>query len=172
MEAAARLLELLEQRCIRLALAESCTAGLAAHYLSRVPGCSRVLWGGWVVYDDQAKQQMLGISGETLQRHGAVSRETVRALLEGALQRAPVELVAAISGIAGPGGGSAEKPVGLVWIGAAMRDGRELIRRHTFSGTREDIQHQAAEQAIRILEQLVVSIDKDTGSGYRNESAD
>ncbi|NTU60315.1 MAG: CinA family protein, partial [Deltaproteobacteria bacterium] len=99
-----------------LALAESCTGGLVAHRVTEVPGSSAYFDRGVVVYSNRAKTELLGVPESLLQEHGAVSEACARALLRGLFDRTPAELAAAVTGIAGPAGGSPEKPVGTVWV--------------------------------------------------------
>jgi len=116
---------------LKIATAESCTGGLIAAALTEIPGSSDVFERGFVTYSNEAKQALLGVPGDLIATYGAVSAETARAMAAGALAHAPVDLVVAVTGIAGPGGGSPGKPVGLVHFTAARRDGRllEEIRR-------------------------------------------
>ncbi|MES0132774.1 CinA family protein [Mesorhizobium sp. M0029] len=138
------LLQVCQQRGIMLATAESCTGGMIISALTDVAGSSAVVDRGLITYSDEAKMEMLGVSPATLEAHGAVSRETVLEMAEGALARSRAGLALAVTGIAGPGGGSPEKPVGLVWFGVALRggpvaaelnmfadNGRDFIRRET-----------------------------------------
>ena len=111
-----------------VATAESCTGGLVAGALTEIAGSSDVVERGFVTYSNAAKMQLVGVPEATLVAHGAVSRQTAQAMAQGALARAPVALSVAITGIAGPGGGSAEKPVGLVHFAAAAKDGRLIHR--------------------------------------------
>src|SRR5205085_4926632 len=113
------LLNLCRSKQLRIATAESCTGGLVAATLTEVPGSSDVFERGFVTYSNTAKQAMLGVDPDMLLLYGAVSRETAEAMVNGALARAPVDLVVAITGIAGPRGESAAKPVGLVHFAAA-----------------------------------------------------
>jgi nicotinamide-nucleotide amidase len=110
------------------ATAESCTGGLIAGLITEIPGSSNVLERGLVVYSNAAKEDLLGVPAETLASHGAVSRETAVAMAEGALQVSRAEVAVSVTGIAGPGGGSAEKPVGLVHFACARR-GRPTVAR-------------------------------------------
>jgi nicotinamide-nucleotide amidase len=130
--AASRLLDLCRQRHLTVATAESCTGGLVAGALTDIAGSSDVIDRGFVTYSNAAKEEMLAVPLSTLQSHGAVSRQTAEAMATGALARSAVDLAVAITGVAGPGGGSADKPVGLVHFAAAARDGRlvHLERRY------------------------------------------
>lgn len=116
------LLTVLQQRSLRLATAESCTGGLLAGLLTEIPGASATLERGFVTYSNAAKTSLLGVDAQLIARVGAVSEEVARAMADGALAAAPVDLAVAITGIAGPDGGSPEKPVGLVHLAAAMKD--------------------------------------------------
>lgn len=142
--------ELLHQRGLRLATAESCTGGLVGHFISNVPGSSDYFLGGVVSYANSAKQALLGVRAETLEAHGAVSQQTVLEMARGARHALGSELGLAISGIAGPGGGSPEKPVGLVWIGLSTPEGDQAWQ-YFFSGDRLEIKTQAAQAALRRL---------------------
>ncbi|MCC7517492.1 MAG: CinA family protein [Pseudomonadales bacterium] len=119
---AAELLELLAAQGKTLACAESCTGGLIASMLTEQPGSSRVFTAGFITYSNAMKQAMLGVSETTLQAHGAVSEQTVCEMAAGALQRSGADYAVAVSGIAGPDGGTKEKPVGTVWIAWGSKD--------------------------------------------------
>ncbi len=116
----------LAARGLTVATAESCTGGLIAGALTEIAGASPVVDRGFVTYSNEAKQKMLGVKAGTLARAGAVSRETALEMAEGALKKAGTDLAVAVTGIAGPGGGSAEKPVGLVYLAAVARTGKTL----------------------------------------------
>ncbi len=136
---------------LRLAVAESCTGGLVAGSLTSVPGSSDMVERGFVTYSDAAKGEMLGVPDSLLAAHGAVSAEVARAMAEGALDRSSVDLSVAVTGIAGPSGATAAKPVGLVHISAA-RQGRDTVdERHVFSGDRAAVRLQAVEAALVLL---------------------
>ena len=122
-DAARALLDRCRRKKLTIATAESCTGGLLAATLTEVPGSSDVVDRGFVTYSDAAKQQMLGVAAETLTRHGAVSRETAEAMARGVLAQAPVDLAVSITGIAGPGGSTPGKPIGLVHLAAASTSG-------------------------------------------------
>ena len=156
---AERLVRLLVDRSLYLAAAESCTGGLAADAIIRVPGASSCFWGSYVCYTPRAKMQMLGIGEKQLNEYGLVSRETACAMALGALEKSGADIAVSITGIAGPGG-SPDAPVGTVWIAAApggnKAEGKtaEAAEFH-FSGSRNDVRRQAARQAlIQIMELL------------------
>ncbi len=133
-----------------VAVAESCTGGLVAHRITRVPGSSAYFDRAFVVYSNRAKEEMLGVPPEVLLRHGAVSEACARAMLEGVFARSPARIGAAVTGIAGPTGGSPGKPVGTVWI-AWGRPGAIRSERLRFQGTRTEIQEQTAEAVLERL---------------------
>jgi len=136
LEEAAALLAALQARGITLATAESCTGGLIAAALTAIPGSSATLLAGYVTYSNEAKARMLGVAGAMLEAHGAVSAPVAQAMAEGALADAGAGLAVSCTGIAGPGGGSERKPVGLVFIGCAGRGRETLVERHLFPGDR------------------------------------
>ncbi len=138
-----------------VATAESCTGGLVAAALTEIAGSSDVVDCGFVTYSNAAKQTMLGVSEATLKRHGAVSGETAAAMAVGALKNSQADLAVAITGIAGPGGGTKAKPVGLVYFAAASRDGNRLARARRYGkiGRRRVRQHSVAE-ALKLLQLL------------------
>jgi nicotinamide-nucleotide amidase len=146
--AARRLLEACSSRGVRLATAESCTAGLVAGCLTEHAGSSSVVDRGWVVYDNRAKTELLGVRPETLARFGAVSERCARELAEGALERSACGLALAVTGIAGPGGGTAGKPVGLVHLAVARRGGPLLHRRCLFPGDRRAVRLASVEAVL------------------------
>lgn len=131
-----------------LAVAESCTGGLVAKRVTDVAGSSGWFERGLVVYSNQAKQDLLGISADLLAQSGAVSRECAEAMARGLLVMTPAHWAVAITGIAGPGGGSPEKPVGLVWLAWAQRGGKVESEVLQLSGSREQIRAAAAEAAL------------------------
>lgn len=133
-----------------VALAESCTGGLCTAALTEIPGASAVLLCGYTVYSNEAKQRDLGVSAETLKRYGAVSEETVAEMLKGLIAKTGCSVAGAVSGIAGPDGGTPAKPVGTVFIGTASATGRNIVR-FLFSGDRAGIRRQAVETLLRML---------------------
>ena len=140
---------LLVSRGEQLATAESCTGGWIAKCFSDVPGSSEWFERGFVTYSNRAKQEMLGVKNATLIMDGAVSEATVAEMAQGALRRSAAQCALAVSGIAGPGGGTAEKPVGLVWFAWKRVDGPCRCRRHIFEGDREMVRLQAVQTALR-----------------------
>jgi nicotinamide-nucleotide amidase len=153
--AATALLDLCKGKKLMVATAESCTGGLVAGALTEIAGSSAVVDRGFVTYTNEAKEQMLGVSVETLRAHGAVSRETAEAMAQGALKHSLADLVVAITGIAGPGGGTAEKPVGLVHFAAAARDGRLTDRERRFGDLgRSEVRRLSVLEALAMLMEL------------------
>jgi PncC family amidohydrolase len=149
------ILFLLRERNETCAFVESCTGGLCAVKLTAMPGSSDVFWGGWIVYSNTAKIG-LGVSPEILERHGAVSKETVIQLAEKGRERSGASWCVSVSGIAGPTGGSTEKPAGTVWIGIAGGTTSPKGYRFLFSGTRAAVREKAGAAAFILLEQRVV----------------
>ncbi len=151
---AAALLEACRARGLMIATAESCTGGLVAALLTEIPGSSAVVERGFVVYSNEAKAEALGVPAALIAAHGAVSEPVARAMAEGAIARSRADLAVAITGVAGPGGGSAEKPVGLVHFGLAARGGetRHLERRYGDLG-RAGVRRRAVEDALALLEE-------------------
>ena len=138
----------------RLVTAESCTGGWIAKVLTDMPGSSAWFDRGFVTYSNQAKQEMLGVTAGTLQQHGAVSRETVLEMARGALASSPADFSVAVSGIAGPGGGTPDKPVGTVWLAWGTPASVEAHCEY-FAGDRAQIRVRAVERALRgLLERL------------------
>ena len=153
--AATALLELCKAKKLMIATAESCTGGLVAGALTDIAGSSAVVDRGFVTYTNEAKQQMLGVPAATLQAHGAVSRETAQAMAQGALAHSLADLAVSITGIAGPGGGTKEKPVGLVHFAAAARDGRLIHRECRFGDLgRAEVRRLSVLEALEMLTEL------------------
>ncbi|HBF31286.1 CinA family protein [Rhizobium sp.] len=143
------------KRGLTIATAESCTGGLIAGLLTEIAGSSAVVDRGYVTYSNQAKMDMLGVSTITLETYGAVSRETALAMAHGALYRSGASFSVAVSGIAGPGGGSAEKPVGLVHLAATGRTGQILHREMHYGDLgRETIRLATVRTALELLTEL------------------
>lgn len=141
---------MLKQRGLTMATAESCTGGLVAAQMVNVPGVSAVFTQGMVTYSNEAKMRLLGVKEETLAAHGAVSEETAREMAEGGRLAAGTDLCVATTGIAGPDGGTAEKPVGLVYVACAL-EGHTVVRRFRFAGDRAQVRAQATAQALSLV---------------------
>lgn len=146
-----RAVALLREKKMRLACAESCTGGLLASSIIALPGASAVFDRGFVSYSNDSKIEMLGVPKSVIQEHGAVSPETAEAMAAGALEHSHAAIALSLTGIAGPEGGSTEKPVGLVFIGCAMTAHPPESFKHTFTGSREDIRRQATMKALEHL---------------------
>jgi nicotinamide-nucleotide amidase len=148
---AAALLQACRTRHLRLATAESCTGGLIAAALTAIAGSSDVVERGFVTYSNAAKTEVLGVPPDLIDTVGAVSEPVVQCMAEGALQRSHADIVIAVVGVAGPGGASAEKPVGLVWLGLAQRGRPIASERHVFPGDRTAIRAAAVAQAFALI---------------------
>ncbi|MDE1906865.1 MAG: nicotinamide-nucleotide amidohydrolase family protein [Rhodospirillales bacterium] len=146
---AAELTTLYKARNMTLATAESCTGGLVAGAITAIPGSSSVFTHGFVTYANAAKTQMLGVPEATLAAHGAVSAQVAQAMAEGARTRAGTNAAISVTGIAGPDGGSAEKPVGTIWFGLATAKKSFAEHRH-FTGNRDEIRAQAVAFALAL----------------------
>ena len=144
---------LLEGR--RLALAESCSGGLMAARITKVPGASEYMAGGVVAYSNEAKAGLLGVDPALIETHGAVSPEVAKAMAIGALERFGADVAVSVTGIAGPGGGSEEKPVGYVCFNARLADGTEIARAPVIPGGREDIRERSALVGMHLLRMLL-----------------
>jgi len=155
-EMEAVVVRLLTERQQTLAMAESCTGGCIAHRVTNVPGASVVFIGGWVTYSNESKQKFLGVRPETLAAHGAVSEAVAREMAVGARSQAGADFAVAVTGIAGPGGGTRDKPVGTVYIALAGASGT-VVERRTNSYEREAFKQLTAQQALEMLRLQVVS---------------
>lgn len=146
---AAQVGALLKSHGLMLATAESCTGGGVAQAITEVAGSSAWFERGFVTYSNLSKQQMLGVSEDTLRQHGAVSERTVREMVAGALQHSAAQVALAVSGIAGPDGGTPDKPVGTVWFAWGIRQGEILAQRCRLDGSRAEVRIQAVRIALR-----------------------
>ncbi len=156
-EPVARLALALEHRGLLLATAESCTGGLIAAACTERPGSSVWFERGFVTYSNEAKTELLNVPAELIARKGAVSMEVALAMAEGALKHAPVDLVVAVTGVAGPGGGSETKPVGLVHIAAARRGGARLHEECRFGDIgRDAVREATVRKALELLAGVIV----------------
>jgi len=154
---AAVVLDQLGARKARLVVAESCTGGLLGARITAVPGASRVFIGGVVAYDDVVKSGMLDVPPELLERHGAVSEQVVSAMAEGVQRQFAVDAALAITGIAGPTGGTTEKPVGTVWLAARFGAQTRALKR-IFPGDRGEIRARSAQAALDVLRRLLAGL--------------
>lgn len=141
---------MLTQRGLKLALAESCTGGLLASRITDVPGSSKIFLAGFVAYDNSAKENLLGVPSDTLKKHGAVSPEVAEAMANGAVERTGADIAVGITGIAGPDGGTPEKPVGLVYIGIKTPAGTTSVK-NTFGGSRPEIKRRSSQIALNMI---------------------
>ena len=146
---AARLGGLLKAHGLMLATAESCTGGGVAQAITDMAGSSAWFERGFVTYSNLSKQEMLGVLDATLDRYGAVSEAVVREMVEGALHHSHAQVTLAVSGIAGPGGGTQDKPVGTVWFAWGMRHGAIHAQRHQLAGNRSEVRAQAVRIALQ-----------------------
>jgi len=154
---AAVVLDQLGARKARLVVAESCTGGLLGARITAVPGASRVFIGGVVAYDDVVKSGMLDVPPELLEQHGAVSEQVVSAMAEGVQRQFAVDAALAITGIAGPTGGTPEKPVGTVWLAARFGAQTRALKR-IFPGDRGEIRARSAQAALDVLRRLLAGL--------------
>jgi nicotinamide-nucleotide amidase len=145
----------------RIATAESCTAGLLAARLTDRPGSSDYLEGGVVSYSNKAKVELLGVDSALIEAHGAVSEPVAQAMAAGALQRFGADTAAAITGIAGPGGGTAEKPVGTVCFSVMLANGRMVTRTVRLPGNRSDIRERSTTVAMHLLRRVLIDTEPD-----------
>jgi nicotinamide-nucleotide amidase len=155
-ERAAALLDRCRAVGVKIATAESCTGGLVAALLTEIPGSSAVVERGFVVYSNEAKQDLLGVPAETLERHGAVSQATARAMAEGALRASRADLAVSVTGVAGPDGGTEAKPVGLVFFAGARAGAATSAREERFGDLgRSNVRLASAGVALEMLEKAL-----------------
>ncbi len=147
------------ERCIMIATAESCTGGLLSTTITEIPGASEVFDRGFITYSNIAKAELLGIDMALIEKYGAISREVAEKMAEGALKRSRAAIAVSITGIAGPAGGTNEKPVGLVYIGTAVKGKNTLCGVYNFAGARHEIRTQAVEKALDSLVSRLAEYD-------------
>lgn len=150
---AKQLLATYRDQGLRLATAESCTGGLIAASLTEIAGSSDVVERGFVTYSNEAKEEMLGVPAGMIGEHGAVSGEVAEAMAKGALAQSRADVAVSATGIAGPGGATADKPVGLVFLGIARRAGPARAERFIFPGDRQAVRQATLAEALRLLEE-------------------
>lgn len=156
LQKAEKFLSTCRERQLKIVTAESCTGGLLAGLLTEIPGSSDVVERGFITYSNTAKTELLDIPSTLLATYGAVSKETACAMASGALNRSHANISISITGIAGPGGGTKDKPVGLVHFAVARRQHPPLHQQHCFSGDRSSIRLQAVEAALELLSGAVL----------------
>lgn len=161
---AARLVAACMARGLTVAIAESCTGGLVAHLITEVPGSSACLRGAVVAYADDVKRDVLGVPADVLVAHGAVSAQVALAMADGVRGALSTDLAASVTGVAGPGGGTPEKPVGLTYIAVAGAGGTE-VERHLWTGDRSANKRASAEAALQVLLRAVEAIPAVGGDG-------
>jgi nicotinamide-nucleotide amidase len=154
-DAAERLLNDCRRRSLKVVTAESCTGGLIAATLTAIAGSSDVVDRAFITYSNEAKREMLGVPWDAILGHGAVSEPVALAMANGALGRSNADVAVSVTGVAGPGGGSAEKPVGLVHIGVARKGFEPVGERHVFPGDRDNIRRLTVLTALTMLSTLV-----------------
>ena|SRR3989338_312780 len=145
-----KILQIAEEKNLKIAIAESCTGGLLSALFTEIPGSSKVLECGFVVYSNQAKIEMLAVNKQTLEKFGAVSEEIAQEMAQGVLKNSAADIAIAITGIAGPDGGSDEKPVGFVYIAL-----NKLVRKFYFSGNRHEIRKSTLISALQMIENAI-----------------
>jgi PncC family amidohydrolase len=143
----------------KLVVAESCTGGLLATLLTDIPGSSQIFWGGFIVYSNEAKQELLGVKPDLLKTKGAVSREVTTALAVSAMKKTHSDISVAVSGIAGPEGGTPQKPVGTVWICVKGKQNGQICLKYGFSGSRHEVRCKTASVAFLLIESLILGGD-------------
>ncbi len=154
-EYAEELLKICRDRGVKIATAESCTGGMVAAALTDISGSSDVFERGFVTYSNEAKVEMLGIPAELIEQYGAVSEQVACAMADGAVANSHTDLVVAITGIAGPAGGSNEKPVGLVYIAIKYGKNPIICEKHIFTGNRDEIRIAATKTVLNLLKKPI-----------------
>ena len=148
-----KLFTLCQQNGIKIVTAESCTGGLIAAAITDIAGSSVVFDRGFVTYSNEAKAEMLGVPMVLIEQYGAVSKPVAEAMAQGAIEHSNAQLAVSVTGVAGPGGGSADKPVGTVWIGLCQRGMKPIATHHLFAGDRAAVRAKTVETALAMLAQ-------------------
>jgi len=158
-QATLALAETLLRQCraagLKIAIAESCTGGLITATLTAIPGSSDVVDRGFVTYSNASKTDLVGVPAELIAAAGAISEPVARAMAEGALRHAPADLAVSVTGLAGPGGATADKPVGLVWFGCVRRGRPSTTLRRLFPGDRTEVRRASVAQALELLREAI-----------------
>ena len=149
-----QLIDTLKEKKLTISTAESCTGGLISRLITDVPGSSEVFIGGVVSYSNEMKMKWLGVNQETLEKYGAVSEQTVGEMLNGIMRETGSDLAIAVSGVAGPTGGTTEKPAGTVFIGVVFQE-RKDVKKYLFQGSREDVRMKSAMKVVEMISNLL-----------------
>ena len=149
-----RIDDLLLEKNLTISVCESCTGGMLGATITNIPGSSRYFLGGIIAYSDKVKKNVVGVSGGILERHGAVSAQTAGEMAHAIKQRMKSDIGVAVTGVAGPGGGTTEKPVGLVYIAVAFRD-KMIVRRFLFSGGRQTVRRLSVKNALAMVREVI-----------------
>ncbi|MCL1974946.1 MAG: CinA family protein [Firmicutes bacterium] len=149
---AEHIIGLLKEKNLQLATAESCTGGMLSAALTSVPGCSQCFGYGLITYSNEAKEHLLKVTQSTLNSYGAVSSKTAAAMAHGVAELAQAQIGLSITGVAGPGGATAEKPLGLVYVGLVVQ-GREITAKYSFKGNRDEVRTQSVKAALKLLQE-------------------
>jgi nicotinamide-nucleotide amidase len=152
---ATQIITLYKEAGLMAATAESCTGGMIIGSLTEISGSSSVVDRGFVTYSNEAKNELIGVDMAMIIEHGAVSAEVAQAMAEGALARSRADAAVSVTGVAGPGGGTAEKPVGLVFMGGARKGQEAIVQKHNFSGDRSAVRKATVLAAMTMFETLV-----------------
>lgn len=155
MEAARQILETARKKKTKIVTAESCTGGMIAAALTDIPGASDIFERGFVTYSNESKIELLGVPEWVIGMHGAVSAQTAKAMARGAIENSHASISIAVTGIAGPDGGTAEKPVGLVYVALAVKNGELVCKKCMFSGNRDAIRKKAVSRALSLLHSAI-----------------
>lgn len=148
---ATEVLNICREKGLTVSTAESCTGGLIGATLTAISGASDVVDRGFITYSNQAKHEMLGVSSASLEQYGAVSDVVAQEMSEGSVLKANTGLCVAVTGIAGPTGGTAQKPVGLVYISCAKKGAATVVEKHIFDGSRDEVRQQTVKRALELL---------------------
>ncbi len=155
-EIAKKLCTALKERSLTVTTAESCTGGMIAGAITSVPGSSDCFGYGFVTYANEAKSNLIGVKADTLKKFGAVSPETAKEMAEGALGVSGADIAVAVTGIAGPGGATVEKPVGLVYISVASKCAETKVYKNIFDGNRDEVRHKTVVRALELVFENII----------------
>jgi PncC family amidohydrolase len=154
MSAGPRIDDLLVEKGLTISVCESCTGGMLAATITNIPGSSRYFLGGIIAYSDKVKKKVVGVRVGTLERHGAVSAQTAKEMAQATKQKMKSDIGVAVTGVAGPAGGTAKKPVGMVYIAVACR-GKTIVRKFLFSGGRQAVRRSSVKNALAMVREIL-----------------